>query len=84
MMGLGFASTFPIILGEIGQKYKEISGSAFSFALVIALTGNTLINLLVGVVSLGSFHLIVIGSAAAIIILYLTNLSLTNRKITIN
>ncbi|PKP06457.1 MAG: MFS transporter [Bacteroidetes bacterium HGW-Bacteroidetes-5] len=84
MMGLGFASTFPIILGEIGQKYKEISGSAFSFALVIALTGNTLINLLVGVVSLGSFHLIVVGSAAAIIILYLTNLSLTNRKITFN
>ncbi|PKP00102.1 MAG: MFS transporter [Bacteroidetes bacterium HGW-Bacteroidetes-8] len=84
MMGLGFASTFPIILGEIGQKYKEISGSAFSFALVIALIGNTLINLLVGVVSLGSFHLIVIGSAAAIIILYLTNLSVTNRNTTIN
>lgn len=84
MMGLGFASTFPVILGEIGQKYKEISGTAFSFALVIALTGNTLLNLLVGVVSLGSFHLIVIGSAGAIIILYLTNLSIATRNTTIN
>ncbi|NCB20180.1 MAG: MFS transporter, partial [Bacteroidia bacterium] len=49
-MGLGYASTFPIVLGTIGDKFKEISGTAFSFALVIGLTGNTLLNLLVGIV----------------------------------
>ncbi|MGE4413932.1 MAG: sugar MFS transporter [Bacteroidales bacterium] len=76
LLGLGFASSFPVILGEIGEKYKEMSGTAFSIALVIALTGNTLLNLLVGMVSLDNFHLIVLGSTAAIVSLYLLSLTL--------
>jgi fucose permease len=73
LMGLGLAATFPVVLGEIGERYKEISGTAFSFALVIALTGNTLINLLVGALQLYSFPYIAGGSIIFIIILYTTN-----------
>jgi fucose permease len=80
MLGLGFASTFPVILGEVGEKYKEMSGTAFSIALVIALTGNTLLNLLVGMVSLSNFHYIVIGCTIAIIILYSLSLSFIKTK----
>ena len=80
MLGLGFASTFPVILSEVGEKYKEMSGTAFSIALVIALTGNTLLNLLVGMVSLVNFHYIVIGCTIAIIILYSLSLSFKKTK----
>ncbi|MEN6619726.1 MAG: MFS transporter [Rikenellaceae bacterium] len=73
LMGFGFASTFPIILGEIGERYKEISGTAFSFALVIALTGNTLINLLVGVIDLGAFPVLVVACTFMITLLYSLN-----------
>lgn len=76
LLGLGFASTFPVILGQIGERYKEISGTAFSFALVIALTGNVLLNLFVGVVSLSNLLYIVLFCTAVIILLYSISLSL--------
>ncbi len=50
-LGIGFAAAFPVILGYIGDIYKNLSGTAFSIALVIALIGNTLINYTIGVVS---------------------------------
>lgn len=73
LMGLGYASTFPIVLGTIGDKFKEISGTAFSFALVIALTGNTLLNLLVGIVPMVAFPVIVLASAFMVILLFSIN-----------
>ncbi|NDW12996.1 MFS transporter [Bacteroides sp. 214] len=51
LIGAGLASTFPVVLSYLGQKYKALSGTAFSVALVIALTGNTLLNWLVGILS---------------------------------
>ena len=72
-MGLGYASTFPIVLGTIGDKFKEISGTAFSFALVIGLTGNTLLNLLVGIVPMAAFPIIVLVSAFMVILLFSVN-----------
>lgn len=48
--GIGLAGGFPIILGYVGQLYATLSGTAFSIALVIALTGNTIINYLFGLV----------------------------------
>ncbi len=42
--GMGLAAGFPVILGYIGQLFSSLSGTAFSIALVIALTGNTLLN----------------------------------------
>lgn len=50
-LGIGFAAAFTVILGYIGEIYKNLSGTAFSIALVIALVGNTLLNYTIGVVS---------------------------------
>jgi fucose permease len=51
IIGAGFAAGFPVVLGYIGQLYANLSGTAFSIALVIALTGNTLLNYLFGIIS---------------------------------
>jgi MFS family permease len=50
-LGVGFAAAFPVILGYLGDIYKNLSGTAFSIALVIALLGNTLINYSIGIIS---------------------------------
>ena len=50
-LGAGFASSFPVILSYIGHIYAQLSGTAFSIAFVIALTGNTLINYSFGLIS---------------------------------
>lgn len=51
LLGAGFASGFPILLGFVGELYKEMSGTAFSFVIVIALIGNIIINYLMGVIA---------------------------------
>lgn len=51
VIGAGFASSFPVILGYIGHIYAKLSGTAFSIAFVIGLTGNTLINYSFGLIS---------------------------------
>ncbi|MGE5352079.1 MAG: MFS transporter [Acidobacteriota bacterium] len=51
LLGVGFAATFPVVLGYVGNMYSALSGTAFSIAIVIALIGNTLLNYLVGVIS---------------------------------
>lgn len=50
-IGAGFAASFPVILGYIGHIYSNLSGTAFSIAFVIALTGNALINYFFGIIS---------------------------------
>lgn len=51
IVGAGFAASFPVILGYIGHIYSHLSGTAFSIAFVIALTGNALINYFFGIIS---------------------------------
>lgn len=51
IIGAGFAASFPVILGYIGQMYANLSGTAFSIAFVIALSGNTVINYFFGIIS---------------------------------
>ena len=51
ILGAGFASSFPVVLSYIGHIYAQLSGTAFSIAFVIALTGNTLINYSFGLIS---------------------------------
>jgi FHS family glucose/mannose:H+ symporter-like MFS transporter len=60
LLGAGLAGGFPIMLGFVGDRYKELSGTAFSFAFVIALMGNMLINYLMGIIArtFGIQHLI--------------------------
>jgi fucose permease len=51
LLGAGLAGGFPIMLGIVGNRYKELSGTAFSFVLVIALLGNMLINYGMGIIA---------------------------------
>jgi fucose permease len=51
LMGAGFAAGFPVVLGIIGGLFPRLSGTAFGIALVIALTGNTVMNTVLGAAS---------------------------------
>ena len=50
-MGAGLGGGFPIMLGLVGTRFSKLSGTAFSFALVIALLGNILINYGMGIIA---------------------------------
>ncbi|OFX63700.1 MAG: hypothetical protein A2066_11985 [Bacteroidetes bacterium GWB2_41_8] len=50
MLGFGAAAAFPVMLGYVGTMFPDISGAAFSLVLVMALTGNMLLNALGGIV----------------------------------
>ena len=51
LIGSGMSGVFPIVLGFIGNRYKETTGTAISIALFIALCGNSLLNYSMGYVS---------------------------------
>jgi FHS family glucose/mannose:H+ symporter-like MFS transporter len=51
LVGVGLAAGFPIMLGLAGNRYAAQSGTAFSFIFTISLSGNMLINYLMGVIS---------------------------------
>lgn len=59
LLGVGIAAGFPTMLGLVGNRYPHLSGTAFSFVLVIALLGNMLVNYSMGQVaeSYGIKHL---------------------------
>ena len=48
-LGAGLAPGFPAMLGVAGEIFKNVSATAFSFAMFIALIGNTIINYTTGV-----------------------------------
>jgi FHS family glucose/mannose:H+ symporter-like MFS transporter len=50
LLGAGFAAGFPILLGYVGEVYRKLSGTAFSFVLVIALIGNITFNYSMGLI----------------------------------
>ena len=84
LLGMGLASGFPVMLAYVGERYAHLSGIAFSFALVIALAGNTLLNLLTGFVSRtwGIRHVMSILIAAAPVMLLLAFLAYNKNKTT--
>jgi|WetSurMetagenome_2_1015567.scaffolds.fasta_scaffold00539_9 MFS transporter, FHS family, glucose/mannose:H+ symporter len=51
MAGAGLAGGFPIMLGFVGDRFTKLSATAFSIAFAIALTGNMLVNYLMGQIS---------------------------------
>jgi FHS family glucose/mannose:H+ symporter-like MFS transporter len=51
LIGMGFAAAFPVVLGIVGGLFPHLSGTAFGIALVVALTGNTVLNTVLGAVS---------------------------------
>lgn len=48
LIGVGLAGVFPVIIGRIGTLYKSMTGTAIGLALFIALSGNSILNLMIG------------------------------------
>lgn len=75
LLGAGLAAGFPAMLGITGNRYAELSGTAFSLVLFIALLGNMSVNYLMGVIAtrFGINHLINVAIVLFIfmIILYI-------------
>lgn len=85
-MGIGLAAGFPVMLGLVGSRYAHVSGTAFSFVLVISLVGNMLINYLMGVVSnaFGIQHMTTVALLSIIcMLLLLIRILQSNKQITI-
>jgi len=51
LLGSGFAGGFPIIFAQIGRLWSDVSGTAFSVVLTIALTGGMSLSYLMGVLA---------------------------------
>ena len=82
LLGAGLSGGFPVMLGIVGNMYAELSGTAFSLVFFIALIGNTLINLLMGLVAqkFGVDHLITFALAETAVMILLAILIVKRTK----
>ncbi|NML21608.1 MFS transporter [Pseudoflavitalea sp. G-6-1-2] len=48
LSGAGVAAGFPVMLGIVGERFPNLSGTAFSVVFAIALIGNMLLNYVMG------------------------------------
>jgi MFS transporter, FHS family, glucose/mannose:H+ symporter len=80
LVGAGLAGGFPIMLGFVGARYQNISGTAFSFVLTIALLGNMLINYGMGIISekYGISNLMIVTFAEIFIMAILGSVIINN------
>ena len=51
LLGAGLAAGFPVMLGIAGERFRELSGTAFSFVMSVALLGNMIVNYLMGLIA---------------------------------
>lgn len=76
LIGAGLSPGFPVMLGLTGNMYKEISGTAFSFVMLIALTGNIVINYMTGVMvqyfGVRAFIYVILAEIILMFILYMS------------
>jgi len=49
LLGVGFAAMFPTVLGFIGDRYADLSGTAFSLVIAMALVGGMLLPYVAGI-----------------------------------
>ncbi len=74
LIGAGLSPGFPVMLGLTGNMFKETSGTAFSFVMFIALTGNIVINYITGILvqyfGVRAFVYVIIGAIIFMITLY--------------
>lgn len=72
LIGFGIGATYPVILNYIGAAFKQLSGSAFSIALFIALFGGIVFKSIVaGGFEAGNFavfSILLVGSVAAMMV----------------
>ena len=80
LVGGGLAAGFPIMLGFVGDRFKELSGTAFSIVFVIALIGNMIINYCMGFIvqRYGVRHLTTVGLVEFFIMMILCIAILNN------
>lgn len=84
VLGAGLAVGFPVMLGLAGELYASLSGTAFSIVLTMALIGNMLLNMAMGLIvaSRGVHHLVTMTLALTVImsILAIRIIDKTNRN----
>lgn len=51
LTGAGLAAGFPVMLGIVGSRHPDLSGTAFSIVFSVALIGNMLINYGMGIIA---------------------------------
>lgn len=80
LLGAGLAAGFPVMLGYVGERFKELSGTAFSIAFTIALTGNMIINYGMGIIAqhYGIRHLITVAFIELVLMVLLCYCILRN------
>ena len=63
ILGVGLAAGFPLTLGFVGDRYKNVSGTAFSIVISMSLVGSMINNYLMGLIAerFGIQHLITMG-----------------------
>jgi len=80
-IGFGLSAGFPIVLGMVGDRFPSWTGTAFGVVFSIALTGNIVINYLMGVVAeiwtIVTFPIVYIISAFFMLILVFITLRRT-------
>lgn len=71
LSGAGLSGGFPVMLGLAGERYADISATAFSFLFTIALVGNMLVNYLMGIIvqHYGIQHLVTVSYIEIIIMI---------------
>ena len=50
-VGVGFSATFPLVLGLVADRYADLSGTAFSVVMVMALMGGMTLPYVTGVLA---------------------------------
>lgn len=80
-IGFGLSAGFPIVLGMVGDRFPSWTGTAFGVVFSIALTGNMVINYLMGVVAeiwtIVTFPIVYVISAFFMLILVFITLRRT-------
>ncbi|HTE32396.1 MAG TPA: MFS transporter, partial [Chryseolinea sp.] len=70
-IGAGLAAGFPVMLAFVGNRYHDVSGTAFSVVISIALVGNMFINYAMGIVArnFGVGHLATLSGILTVLML---------------
>jgi len=51
VLGAGFASTFPVLFGVIGERFAHLSGTALGIGMTMALSGGMLMPYVTGAIA---------------------------------
>ena len=84
LLGCGFAASFPVVLGFVGDRYAHLSGTAFSIVIVMALPGGMILPYTTGVLGAsyglrGSFVIVPVALVCFALLLTATTSRLAAR-----